>query len=208
MGIISAGISFSSELFEHENNLLYYNYRYYIPLLGRWLSRDPIINLIETKTTNEHNPLFSTMLSDYIFIVNTMINETDYLGLLAVHGNWCGPNWTGGFKKPWNRLTQHQKKDVKETVDTVDSFCKNHDKMYGRCERNHSNNECNYLKCLNKADEYLVNAIIDYLIDVKEGNDTKNISTAGTLKYNLIMNAVDAQRIRREKVIRKRCECP
>ena len=33
---------FSSEFADSETNLVYYNYRYYNPELGRWLSRDPI----------------------------------------------------------------------------------------------------------------------------------------------------------------------
>jgi RHS repeat-associated protein len=33
---------FSSEYFDTDTKLVYYNYRYYSPKLGRWLSRDPI----------------------------------------------------------------------------------------------------------------------------------------------------------------------
>ena len=33
---------FSSEFFDEETELVYYNYRYYSPTLGRWLSRDPV----------------------------------------------------------------------------------------------------------------------------------------------------------------------
>ena len=33
---------FSSEYFDEETGLVYYNYRYYNPELGRWISRDPI----------------------------------------------------------------------------------------------------------------------------------------------------------------------
>ena len=33
---------FSSEYFDEETGLVYYNYRYYDPQLGRWISRDPI----------------------------------------------------------------------------------------------------------------------------------------------------------------------
>jgi len=33
---------FSSEYFDQESGLVYYNFRYYNPELGRWLSRDPI----------------------------------------------------------------------------------------------------------------------------------------------------------------------
>jgi len=35
-------IRFSSEYFDSETSLVYYNYRYYNPSLGRWLSKDPI----------------------------------------------------------------------------------------------------------------------------------------------------------------------
>ena len=34
---------FSSEYYDSETGLVYYNYRYYSPTLGRWLSRDPIM---------------------------------------------------------------------------------------------------------------------------------------------------------------------
>ncbi|MBR4519409.1 MAG: RHS repeat-associated core domain-containing protein, partial [Victivallales bacterium] len=33
---------FSSEYYDAETALVYYNYRYYSPILGRWLSRDPL----------------------------------------------------------------------------------------------------------------------------------------------------------------------
>ena len=33
---------FSSEYYDEETGLVYYNYRYYNPELGRWISRDPI----------------------------------------------------------------------------------------------------------------------------------------------------------------------
>ena len=33
---------FSSEYHDDETGLVYYNYRYYSPELGRWISRDPI----------------------------------------------------------------------------------------------------------------------------------------------------------------------
>ena len=35
-------LRFSSEYFDEETELVYYNYRYYNPELGRWISRDPI----------------------------------------------------------------------------------------------------------------------------------------------------------------------
>ncbi len=58
---------FSSEVFDTETGLSYYNYRYYSPELGRWLSRDPIgekggFNL-------------------YAMVGNDAVGGWDYLGL-------------------------------------------------------------------------------------------------------------------------------
>ncbi|RLA69961.1 MAG: RHS repeat-associated core domain-containing protein, partial [Epsilonproteobacteria bacterium] len=33
---------FSSEVFDDQTGLVYYNHRYYSPELGMWLSKDPI----------------------------------------------------------------------------------------------------------------------------------------------------------------------
>ena len=35
-------LRFSSEYFDDETGLVYYNYRYYSPRMGRWINRDPI----------------------------------------------------------------------------------------------------------------------------------------------------------------------
>jgi len=57
---------FSSEYHDSETNLVYYNYRYYSPELGRWLSRDPI----------GENGGWNL----YGFVGNDGINGWDYLG--------------------------------------------------------------------------------------------------------------------------------
>ena len=59
---------FSSEYFDAETGLVYYNYRYYDQKLGRWLSRDPIeeqggVNLygfVNNSTTGKYDFLGST----------------------------------------------------------------------------------------------------------------------------------------------------
>ena len=58
---------FSSEYYDEETELAYYNYRYYSPDLGRWLSRDPIEELDET--------------SLYIAIRNNSVSIWDANGL-------------------------------------------------------------------------------------------------------------------------------
>ena len=66
---------FSSEYADDETGLIYYNYRYYSPQLGRWTKRDPIeeeggVNL-------------------YIILQNEIINHTDVLGMAgSSDANW------------------------------------------------------------------------------------------------------------------------
>ena len=58
---------FSSEVFDTETGLVYYNYRYYSPELGRWLSRDPV-------GERGRNNL-------YEMVGNNAVNWWGYLGL-------------------------------------------------------------------------------------------------------------------------------
>jgi RHS repeat-associated protein len=58
---------FSSEYNDSETGLVYYNYRYYSPELGRWLNRDPI--------EERGGPNL------YGFVGNDGVNGWDYLGM-------------------------------------------------------------------------------------------------------------------------------
>ena len=67
-GLSDNPFRFSSEYSDEETVLVYYNYRYYSPVLGCWLSRDP---------------MEETQLGDnlYIFVKNATILYNDFLGL-------------------------------------------------------------------------------------------------------------------------------
>jgi RHS repeat-associated protein len=70
---------FSSEYFDTESSLVYYNFRYYSPELGRWLSRDP------AQEKGGYNP--------YNFCDNDPCNAIDILGLAVVkicYKDCCG----------------------------------------------------------------------------------------------------------------------
>ena len=86
---------FSSEVFDSETGLIYYNYRYYNPNLGRWINRDPI----------EEQGGWNL----YVMIGNNVNNKMDKCGLLGFpswdprtwnrfhwYGNWGGPGWAAG----------------------------------------------------------------------------------------------------------------
>ena len=72
---------FSSEFHDDETGLVYYNYRYYSPNLGRWTKRDPIG---EEGGVNE-----------YLIAGNSLNNQIDHLGLvvLLVHGVNTNAAW-------------------------------------------------------------------------------------------------------------------
>ena len=70
---------FSSEYFDAETELVYYNHRYYSPELGRWLSRDPI------KEEGGYNL--------YAMCFNNTINLIDILGFAC---DCSGAGWLGG----------------------------------------------------------------------------------------------------------------
>lgn len=72
---------FSSEIFDSEIGLVYYNYRYYDPVLGRWNKRDPI------EEEGGKNL--------YVFVDNNMINSMDSLGLDNLNNYF-----PGGFDGP------------------------------------------------------------------------------------------------------------
>ena len=61
-------LRWSSEYFDTENSLIYYNFRYYSPAIGRWLSKDPV-GILGGKNL-------------YVMLNNNTINSFDINGLL------------------------------------------------------------------------------------------------------------------------------
>ena len=64
---VSNPFRFSSEYFDDETGLVYYNYRYYSPQMGRWINRDPI------QEKGGWNL--------YAMVRNEVLNKIDVLGL-------------------------------------------------------------------------------------------------------------------------------
>jgi RHS repeat-associated protein len=79
---------FSSEFHDDETGLVYYNYRYYSPELGRWTKRDPIGEKGE--------------LNLFAITHNNLIYGWDYLGCDSILGDIVKhtllvPSYVGGF---------------------------------------------------------------------------------------------------------------
>ncbi len=71
VGNFEQNFQWSSEFYDSELNLVYYNYRHYVPSLGRWLSRDPIEEM--------------DGLNLYCFCGNSGIIKFDSLGKIVVN---------------------------------------------------------------------------------------------------------------------------
>ncbi|WP_176012867.1 RHS repeat domain-containing protein [Victivallis sp. Marseille-Q1083] len=115
-GTASAGnpFRFSSEFLDEETGLVYYNYRYYSPTLGRWISRDPI---------GEKGGL-----NLYGFIRNSIPLLTDKQGLKVAEG-CCGVDVTAKLV----RLMQNVEKVI-AIPGVFDKVCKKnniYDPNYG-----------------------------------------------------------------------------
>ncbi len=92
---------FSSEYHDDETDLVYYNYRYYSPILGRWLSRDPL------------GEYFSRQL--FIFTNNNCLFFFDSLGLDTLPDfRFTGPDCCDGLRKHIEDLEKELRKRNKD----------------------------------------------------------------------------------------------
>jgi len=69
---------FSSEVFDTETSLVYYNYRYYSPELGRWLSRDLMEEFGGLNLFSLYINPGALLNSDPLTAINTLIHEPQH----------------------------------------------------------------------------------------------------------------------------------
>ena len=90
---------FSSE-YHDETGLVYYNYRYYNPKDGKWLSRDPLGEFIKKGKEYYLNVL-------YCYVGNNLINKTDTIGLWW----WDYSPPKGGAAKDYDKCSDCKRGD-------------------------------------------------------------------------------------------------
>ena len=96
-------LQWSSEIYDSELDLVYYNYRHYSPALGRFLSRDPI---------EEQGGL-----NLYAFVGNQIWSKIDYLGrdiwventeaVFGLHQRVCVDQWVKSFRVDCEKTCCH-----------------------------------------------------------------------------------------------------
>jgi len=130
--------TFPGQYYDHESGLHYNYHRYYNPATGRYLTPD----LIGLKGG----------LNLFLYAGANPINAIDPKGLKKIYGNWCGPDWTGGYDKSWDQLTDEEKQSVASPEDELDSCCETHDKCYVKCRENFPCLEDDRKMCFRQCD--------------------------------------------------------
>ncbi len=132
---------FSSKEYHQNSGLVYYLYRFYDPNLQRWPNRDPI-------QERGGKNLFT-------YVGNDPVNAIDPEGLVKIHGNWCGPDWTGGQKGEYD---PSKASSYKAPINPLDSACETHDKCYYSCRQDFMCEPEERSKCFRECDKALTKA--------------------------------------------------
>jgi RHS repeat-associated protein len=129
--------------FDAETSFSFYRARYYDQKVGRFLSEDRI-------------RFSGGSVNFYAYVKGDPVSWNDPSGKTRIHGNWCGPNWTGGLKEQYNPAHDPIYKDP---VDYVDEVCEWHDKCYYRCRKELPCDQNERRKCMRECDYRLSNEL-------------------------------------------------
>jgi RHS repeat-associated protein len=125
---------------ENDNDgLYYYRSRYYAPGAERFISEDPI-------------GIRGLDINFYAYVENNPVNFTDPSGLWKYHGNWCGPDWTGGKNEMYDPAHAGS---YKAPVDALDDACRTHDICYYKCRQNFKCDQKARGECMTNCDRGL-----------------------------------------------------
>ena len=138
---LTFNLRYPGQYFDEESNLNYNYFRSYQPAQGRYSQADPIG--------------LDGGLNRFAYVEGSPLGAQDPEGLVKLHGNWCGPNFSGGFSKPFDQLDDAEKKAVLPPVDKLDSCCRTHDLTYASCRKAYPCDAKARQQCFEAADRTL-----------------------------------------------------
>lgn len=146
-GTLTNPFQYTAREFDSETELYNYRARYLDTSIGRFIKEDPIV--------------FSGGINFYPYVANDPVNYRDPSGKKKVHGNWCGPDWTGGLSEQY---TPAHDSSYKNPIDYVDQVCMHHDKCYYKCRKKNQCDAGDREECMHSCDRWLVDEL-----NTKEG---------------------------------------
>jgi RHS repeat-associated protein len=123
---------------DRETGLYYNRHRYYDPTIGAYINQDPIKLLAGV---------------NYYRYPTNPLEGIDPLGLIKIHGNWCGPDWTGGREHPY--VPNSDPNYYEPPIDIVDKGCMNHDICYSLCREDFPCSTSDRGNCMTECDRSL-----------------------------------------------------
>jgi RHS repeat-associated protein len=150
-GTLTNPFQYTAREFDPEIGIYEYRSRYYDQSLGRFLSEDPVG--------------FSEGPNFYAYVHGDPIDFNDPSGNRRIHGNWCGPNWTGGQTEPY--IPSHDVPGYyKDPRGYVDKVCRHHDICYSHCRDKHPCSPWGRRVCERKCDLFLMGRTVINPLDV------------------------------------------
>ena len=137
----SLNIRFPGQYYDQETRLHYNYFRFYDPDTGRYITSDPIG--------------LAGGLNSFGYVDASPVNAIDPSGLIKLYGSWCGPDWTGGFRKTYNELDTVERQVALAPIDSLDQCCQVHDVTYASCRERFPCNPKGRSQCFQEADRRL-----------------------------------------------------
>jgi len=134
-------LRFPGQYYDAESGLHYNYFRTYDPETGRYLESDPIG--------------LRSSLNTFAYVDNNPVNAVDPKGLIKLYGSWCGPDWTGGFRKSYDELGSVERSAALPPVDNLDQCCQVHDITYSDCRSDYPCDPELRQRCFQNADRRL-----------------------------------------------------
>jgi RHS repeat-associated protein len=144
-GTFTYNLRFPGQIFDGQVGLHQNYFRDYDPAVGRYVESDP--------------GGLRGGLNTYAYVEDDPLDGIDPFGRSKIYGNWCGANWTGGYKKPWDELTPVEQQSAAPPVGPVDAACMKHDKCYAGCRGKYPCSANRRVTCFADCDLSLLSAV-------------------------------------------------